>query len=84
MLKMRKIKSKNKKENILKFVAEKLDEKAKKMKEEVDEIYGEMCSELNKQHDEIKEYLGKVQASISFPRNLLKKGSVEEILSSQN
>ena len=71
------------KEKILNIVAAKLDEKAKKIKEEVDEIYGAMCSELNKQQDEIKEYLGKVQASISFPRNLLKKGSVEEILSSQ-
>ena len=71
------------KEKILKIVAAKLDEKAKKIKEEVDEIYGAMCSELSKQQDEIKEYLGKVQASISFPRSLLKKGSVEEILSSQ-
>ena len=74
---------KEQKENILKIVAEKLDEKAKKLNEEVDEVYGEMHSELSKQHDEIKEYLDKVQASISLPRNLLKRGSVEEILSSQ-
>ena len=71
------------KKKILKIVAEKLDEKAKKMNEEVDEVYGELHSELSKQHDEIKEYLNKVQASVSLPRNLLKRGSIEEILSSQ-
>ena len=71
------------KENILKIVSEKLDEKAKKLKEVVDEVYGEMHSELCKQHDEIKEYLDKVQASVPLPRNLLISGSIEEILSSQ-
>ena len=70
-------------EKILKIVAEKLDEKVEKMNKEVDEVYGEMHSELSKQHDEIKEYLDKVQASISLPRNLLRRGSTEEILSSQ-
>ena len=45
------------KEKILKIVAEKLDEKAKKMNEEVDEVYGELLIELSKHHDEIKEYL---------------------------
>ena len=74
---------KEQKENILKIVAEKLDEKAKKMIEEVDKIFGEMHSELSEQHNEIKVYLDKVQASVSLPRNLLKRGSVEEILSSQ-
>ena len=74
---------KKQKENILKIVAEKLDEKVKKLNEEVDEVYGELHNELSKQHDEIKEYLHKVQASVSLPRNLLKRGSVEEILSSQ-
>ena len=69
------------KENILKTVAEKLDERAKKMNEEVDVVYGEMHNELSKQHDEIKEYLDKVQASVSLPRTLLKRGSNEEILS---
>ena len=71
------------KEKILKFVAVKLDEKAKKMNEEVDEVYGKLHNELSKQHEEIKEYLDKVKASVSLPRNLLKRGSVEEILSSQ-
>ena len=75
---------KKQKENILKVVAEKLDEKAKKMKEKVDEVYGKMRRELSKQHDEIKEYLDKVQASVSLPRNLLKRGSVEEIFLLQN
>ena len=64
-------------------MAEKLEQKAKKMSEEVDGAYGKMRSELSKQHDEIKEYVDKVQASISLPRNLLKRGSTEEILSSQ-
>ena len=74
---------KEQKENILKILAEKLDEKAKKMNEEVDEVYGEMYSELSNQHDEIKKYLDKVQASVSLPRNLLIRGSIEEIISSQ-
>ena len=74
---------KEQKEKIIKIVSEKLDEKAKKMNEEVDKLYEEMHSELRKQHDEINEYLDKVQASVSFPRNLLKRGSIEEILSSQ-
>ena len=74
---------KEEKENILKMVEEKLNEKEKKMNEEVDEVYGEMHKELSKQHDEIKEYLDKVQASVSLSKNLLKSGSIEEILSSQ-
>ena len=72
------------KEKILKIVSAKLDEKAKKMNEQVDQVYGELYSTLSKQHDEIKEYLDKVQASVSLPRNLLKRGSIEEIVSSQN
>ena len=74
---------KKQKKKILKIVAEKLDEKAKKLNEEVDKVYDEMCSELSKQHDEIKEYLHKVQASVSLPRNLLNMGSIEEIVSLQ-
>ena len=53
------------------------------MKKEVDKFYSELQCELSKQHDEIKEYLDKIQASVSLPRNLLKRGSIEEILSSQ-
>ena len=74
---------KEQKENILKIVAEKLDERAKKMNEDVDQAYGELHSELSKQHDEMKDYLDKVQASVSLPKNLLKRGSIEEIISSQ-
>ena len=74
---------KEEKENILKMVEEKLNEKEKKINEEVDEVYSEMHKELSKQHDEIKEYLDKVQASVSLLKNLLKRGSTEEILSSQ-
>ena len=74
---------KEQKENILKIVAEKLDERAKIMNDDVDEVYGELHSELSKQHDEMKDYLDKVQASVSLPKNLLKRGSIEEIISSQ-
>jgi chromosome segregation ATPase len=74
---------KEQKGNILKIVAEKLDQTAEKMNDEVDKVYGELHSELSKQHDEMKDYLDKVQASVSLPRNLLKRGSIEEILSSQ-
>ena len=74
---------KEEKKIILKMVEEKLNEKEKKMNEEVHEVYSEMHKELSKQHDEIKEHLDKVQASVSLPKNLLKRGSIEEILSSQ-
>ena len=70
-------------EKILKIFKEKLDERAEKLKNEVDKVYNELHSELSKQHDEIKEYLDKIQASVPLPRNLLKSGNIEEILSSQ-
>ena len=72
---------KKQKDNILKTVAEKLDERVKKMNEKVDEVYGELLNELSKQHDEINGFLDKVRASLSLPRNLLKRGSDEEVLS---
>ena len=71
------------KERILKIISEKLCERAKKIDEEVNSAYGELNSQLTKQHDEIKDYLDKLQASVSLPKNLLKKGSIEEILSLQ-
>ena len=71
---------KNQKENILKIVIEKLDERAEKINDDVDKVYGELKSELSKQHGEIKDYLDKVQASLSLPRNLLKSGSIQEII----
>ena len=71
------------KENILKIVTKKLDERAQKMNEEVDQIYDKLHSELSQQHNEIKDYLDKVQVSVTLPSNLLKRGSIEEILSSQ-
>ena len=74
---------KENKEKILKILHKKLDERAKKIKKEVDKVYNELHSELSKQHNEIKEYLDKIQASVLVPRNLLKRGSIEEILSSQ-
>ncbi|CAB4010913.1 basement membrane-specific heparan sulfate proteoglycan core -like [Paramuricea clavata] len=74
---------KKQKENILNIVGEKLDERAKIMNEEVDKVYGELHSKLSKQHDEMKDYLDKVQASVSLPKNLVKRGSIEEIMSSQ-
>ncbi|CAB4045160.1 E3 ubiquitin- ligase TRIM71-like, partial [Paramuricea clavata] len=70
-------------ENILKIVAEKLDERAERMNEEVDKVCSSLHSELSKQHDEMKDYLDKIQASMSLPRNLLKRGSIEEIITSQ-
>ena len=58
---------KEQKENILQMAKEKLNEKEKKMNEEVDEVYSEMYKELYKQHDEIKEYLDKIQEPFSQP-----------------
>ena len=74
---------KENKEKVLKILEKKLDERAEKMKKEVDKVYNELHGELSEQHDEIKEYLDKIQASVPLPRNLLKRGSIEEILSSQ-
>ncbi|XP_028413817.1 protein PML-like [Dendronephthya gigantea] len=71
------------KQKILKIITDELCERAKKMNEEVDKFYKELYSELSEQHDGIKDFLDKVQASVSLPRNLLKRGSVEEILSLQ-
>ena len=71
------------KEDILTIVSKKLNEKAKMLKEKVDEIYSALHEELRNQYNEIKHYLDKVQASMSLPRILLKRGSIEEILSSQ-
>ena len=81
--KMAKDQIKQHKDNILKIMSDELDKKEKEMSEEVDKIYGEMHKELSEQHDEIKDYLDKVQASVSLPNNLLKRGSIEEIMSLQ-
>ena len=74
---------KEQKENILKFVGEKLEDRVKKLNEELDKFYGELHSELSEQHDEITEYLHKLKMTMPLPKNLLKKGSIEEMLSSQ-
>ena len=71
------------KENILRKVKEKLNEKEKKMYVEIDKDYGKLHKGLKEQHDKIKEHVDKVQASVSLSRNLMKSGSIEEILSSQ-
>ena len=71
------------KQKILKIVTEKLCEKVKKMNKEIDKFYDKLYGELSEQHDEIKDYLDKLQALVPLPKNLLKKGSVEEILSLQ-
>ena len=56
-------KIKQQKENLVKIVVDKLDESAKKLFEEVDEIYGELHSELSNQQEEIKQYIDKVQGN---------------------
>ena len=56
-------KIKQQKENVVKTVVDKLDERAKKMFEEVNEVYGELKTELTKQYDEIKQYIDKVQGN---------------------
>ena len=71
------------KDKILTSITEKLEVQAKKLAQDVDNVYSELHGELTKQHGEIKDYLDKVQASVSLPRNLLKRGSVEEIVSLQ-
>ena len=74
---------KKQKESILKILTEKLDEKAEKMNGEVDKIYLKLHGQLSKQLRDIEDYVGKVQTALSLPGNLLTRGSIEEILSSQ-
>ena len=71
------------KEKILMELAKKLEVQAKKLVQDVDKVYGQLHGELTKQYCEIKDYLNKIQASVSLPKNLLNRGSIEEILSSQ-
>ena len=49
----------------------------------MDKVYGELHGQLTKQHSEIRDYLAKVKTSVSLGRNLLKRGSIQEILASQ-
>ena len=70
-----------KKVKILTNITEKLDERAAKLVQYVDKVYGELHGQLTKQHGEIQDHFDKVQTSVSLSRNLLKRGSIEEILS---
>ena len=56
-------------EIIARVVFDKLNERAEKMCEEVDKIYGEKHAELSKQHDEIKEHIDKVQGNVCHERD---------------
>jgi hypothetical protein len=71
------------KNKIVKNVTEKLDEQAAKLVQNVDKVYSEFRDQLTKQHGEVKDYFDKIQASVPLPKNLLKRGSTEEILSTQ-
>ena len=72
------------KEEILKAVAQKLEEKARFMINEVDKIYNTMHNDLSKQRDVIRAYVDKVKSSVDLPRSLLDNGNNEEVLLSQN
>ena len=56
-------KIKQQKESLVKIVVDKLDKSAKKLFEEVDKIYGKLHTELSSQHEEIKQYIDKVQGN---------------------
>ena len=71
-------------ENILKAFTEKLEDKAELFMKEVDKKYNETYEFLVKQKDEVKVYLDKVKGSVEVTKNLLEKGTHEEILSLQN
>ena len=72
------------KEKILKAVADKLEEKARFMINEVDKIYNTMHNDLSKQRDVIRTYVDKVKSSVDLPRSLLDNGNNEEVVLSQN
>ena len=68
-----------------------LEELTKKLKasttvllSHVDRHHNDVNHILSKQHDEMKNYVEKVNGSLDMAKNLIKKGSNEEILSFQN
>ena len=72
------------KEEILKAVAQKLEEKARFMINEVDKIYNTMHNDLSQQRDVIRTYVDKVKSSVDLQRSLLDNGNNEEVVLSHN
>ena len=71
------------KAKILKRITEKLEGQAAKLIQDVDKVYGALYAQLTKQYSEIKDYLNKIEVSVSLPKNLLNRGSAQEILSTK-
>ena len=75
------------KDAILRQEKEILQEFTKKLKrntaaliDEVDEKHNEVNQKLVKQHDDMKAYVEKVNGSLEFAKNIIEKGSNEEII----
>ncbi len=78
--------TKKAKDAILQREKEILEEFTKKLKyvfaaliDEVDRKHNEVDQELVKQHDDMKAYVGKVNESLELAKNMIEKGSNEEI-----
>ena len=79
--------TKKAKDAILQQEKEILAEFTKKLKrntaaliDEVDEKHNEVNQKLVKQHDDMKAYVEKVNGSLQFAKNIIEKGSNEEII----
>jgi tripartite motif-containing protein 2/3 len=83
--------TKKAKDAILQQEKEILEEFTKKLKRntailivEVERKHNEVNRKIVKQHDEMKAYIEKVNGSLKFAKNIIEKGSNEEILSLVN
>ena len=72
------------KNEILKAFTEKLEHSTQALIVDVDKKHNEINQKLSKQHDDMKVYVEKVNGSLEFVKNIIEKGSNEDILSLGN
>ena len=72
------------KKEILEAFTKKLENTTQALIVEVDREHHEVNQKLSKQHDDMKVYAEKVNGSLEFAKNIIEKGSNEDILSLGN
>lgn len=70
------------KDDILKVVTQRLNEEARQLISQAEEIYHGKHHKLTQQKDDIKVYVGKLESCLYLSEGLLEKGTDQEILSS--
>ncbi len=70
----------DKKRNLGKKFTKKLKRNTAALIDEVDRKHNEVNQKLVKQHDDMKAYVEKVNGSLKFAKNIIEKGSNEEII----